>query len=369
MNNIIKSIFLMMLTCQFVSADTVTLPTTYQNGSTVTASNLNSNFTAITAQINGGLDNNNANTTGGYRFFEIKSSLPSNGSQGRVVFNTADNTLNLDNGAAWLATITPSGTLATGKIPYYNGGWSLLTPGTQYYSLISNGASSLPSYQQVSLTQGVSGTLPIASGGTGQVTAQAAVDALLPNQSGNSGKFLTTNGSASSWGSSAMQLISTTTVSSATTSGDIVISPLKTYKVVANITGGGSNAVSFNLLFNNDTGSNYRYVFRGFDDTASANNGNNSAGTTLIALGGSDYDISTADYSTNIEIQIEAQSSTGQKHKKVSGKIIGNITSAMHFRYSDFNGSWSNSADSTSFRLNCSSTFSGKIYLYEVSQS
>lgn len=41
--------------------------------------------------------------------------------------------------------------------------------------------------------------LPISSGGTGQTTAPNAINALLPSQTGNSGKFLTTNGTVSSW--------------------------------------------------------------------------------------------------------------------------------------------------------------------------
>lgn len=47
------------------------------------------------------------------------------------------------------------------------------------------------------------GTLGISNGGTGQSTASAALNALLPSQTGNSGKFLTTNGTDASWGSSA----------------------------------------------------------------------------------------------------------------------------------------------------------------------
>jgi hypothetical protein len=48
---------------------------------------------------------------------------------------------------------------------------------------------------------GTSGdTLPIASGGTGQITSALAINALLPTQTSNSGKYLTTDGSASSWG-------------------------------------------------------------------------------------------------------------------------------------------------------------------------
>ncbi len=44
------------------------------------------------------------------------------------------------------------------------------------------------------------GTLAITSGGTGQTTANAAANAILPAQASNSGKYLTTNGTDSSWG-------------------------------------------------------------------------------------------------------------------------------------------------------------------------
>jgi len=45
----------------------------------------------------------------------------------------------------------------------------------------------------------ISGTLGIANGGTGQTTATAALNALLPSQAGNNGKVLRTDGSAASW--------------------------------------------------------------------------------------------------------------------------------------------------------------------------
>lgn len=51
----------------------------------------------------------------------------------------------------------------------------------------------------VSLTTQVSGTLPIANGGTGQTTATAAFNALAPSQATNSGKYLTTDGTNTSW--------------------------------------------------------------------------------------------------------------------------------------------------------------------------
>jgi hypothetical protein len=43
------------------------------------------------------------------------------------------------------------------------------------------------------------GVLNIANGGTGQTTATAAINALLPSQTSNSGKYLTTNGTTASW--------------------------------------------------------------------------------------------------------------------------------------------------------------------------
>lgn len=43
-------------------------------------------------------------------------------------------------------------------------------------------------------------TVAIAYGGTGQTTAQAAIDALLPDQSSSNGYFLTTDGTNASWG-------------------------------------------------------------------------------------------------------------------------------------------------------------------------
>lgn len=157
-----KFIVALLLLCPLSAhAATVTQPYLWQNGDTVTAAKLNGNWNALGAALNGGLDNTNVNTVGGYHLYEILSALPSAGTQGRTVYNTADNTLNTDTGSTWQTTVTPSGTLATGQLPYYSSGWKLLAPGTQYYSLVSNGTSSNPSYQQVSLVNGVTGNLPV----------------------------------------------------------------------------------------------------------------------------------------------------------------------------------------------------------------
>ena len=94
-------------------------------------------------------------------------------------------------------------------------GLSTLTSGDVLYASATNTLSKLagaatttsvllsgnpaPSWGKVALASAVSGTLPIANGGTGQTTATAATNALLPSQTGNSGKYLTTNGTDTSW--------------------------------------------------------------------------------------------------------------------------------------------------------------------------
>ena len=45
----------------------------------------------------------------------------------------------------------------------------------------------------------LTGTIDIANGGTGQTTSTAAINALLPTQATNSGKYLTTDGTNTSW--------------------------------------------------------------------------------------------------------------------------------------------------------------------------
>ena len=68
--------------------------------------------------------------------------------------------------------------------------------------LTTDGSAS--SWSSISLATNVTGTLPIANGGTGQTGANAAFNALAPSQTSNSGKFLTTNGTDSSWATAAL---------------------------------------------------------------------------------------------------------------------------------------------------------------------
>jgi len=93
----------------------------------------------------------------------------------------------------------------------------------------------------------IAGTLNVANGGTGSTTANGALTNLLPSQTGNSGKFLTTDGTNTSWSTAGSGLtISTDTTTNAsryltftaTTSGVIT-----------------SENVSTSLYFNPSSGS------------------------------------------------------------------------------------------------------------------
>jgi hypothetical protein len=92
----------------------------------------------------------------------------------------------INNGLANAVTVkNTSGTgiaVAAGKSMFvYNNGTNVVDA-TNYLS---------------SLTLGTA--LPIGSGGTGQTTATTAFNALAPSQTSNTGKYLTTNGTDTSW--------------------------------------------------------------------------------------------------------------------------------------------------------------------------
>jgi hypothetical protein len=115
------------------------------------------------------------------------------------------------NGLTLTGTVTSSGNLTLGG--------TLSVTASNFASQTANtvlaapsGAAGTPSFRALvaadipTLNQNttgtsanVTGTVAIANGGTGQTTAANAVNALLPTQTSNSGKFLTTNGTVSSW--------------------------------------------------------------------------------------------------------------------------------------------------------------------------
>ncbi len=102
------------------------------------------------------------------------------------------------NGGTGLATVATNGILyGQGSSPL-----AVASAGSQYQTFQA-GASGVPAFGALHLDQSaaVTGALAIANGGTGQTTAANAINALVPTQTGNNGKFLKTDGSVVSWAS------------------------------------------------------------------------------------------------------------------------------------------------------------------------
>lgn len=68
-------------------------------------------------------------------------------------------------------------------------------------SLAAIHAADVPTLNQntTGTAANITGTAAIGNGGTGQTTANAALNALLPSQTGKSGDYLTTDGTSTSW--------------------------------------------------------------------------------------------------------------------------------------------------------------------------
>lgn len=92
------------------------------------------------------------------------------------------------------------------------------------------------------------GTLAIANGGTGHTTANAALNALLPTQTGNAGEYLTTDGANTSWAA----IPAGTTFSAGTTgfTPNTATSGAVTLAGTLNIANGGSGQVTAQAAMN-----------------------------------------------------------------------------------------------------------------------
>ena len=101
--------------------------------------------------------------------------------------------------------------------------WVALAPGTSGYSLQSQGASANLQWAQTSLTAGVTGTLPVANGGTGTATGSITGTGALTFAAGgsNTNVVLTPQGTGSTILNGSVGIGTTTTVAG----GGLTIAP------------------------------------------------------------------------------------------------------------------------------------------------
>ena len=172
--------------------------------------------------------------------------------------------LNMAPYALWSATV-PDGAITAaklhgmsannGQVLGYNNGWEPVNAGgtgTVTGVAFSGGTTGLSVTGSPITTSGtftLAGTLAVANGGTGATTQADAATAILPAQSGNSGKYLTTDGSSASWGTVSGGGGGSSTVT-ATASGTLVAGQLVEFtstgevKSIVNTVSGTSDAIS-----------------------------------------------------------------------------------------------------------------------------
>jgi hypothetical protein len=120
----------------------------------------------------------------------------------------------LTSGRAITASNVTDSALTSGRVTYATTGGLL----TDSASLTFNGTIlSTP-------TLNLANALGIAYGGTGQVTANASFNALAPSQTGNSGKYLTTDGTNTSWATNPLGTVTSVSTGTGLTGGPITTS-------------------------------------------------------------------------------------------------------------------------------------------------
>lgn len=150
----------------------------------------------------------------------------------------------------------------------------------------------------------MTGVLPVANGGTGSSSSSGALDNLLPAQTGNSGRFLTTDGSNTSWGTVA-----------AFASGTVML-----FRQTSAPTGWTKDTTNFNdSALRVVTGAVSSGGTQGFTTAFASQTPSGSVSTSITAVSGS---VSTTVNSTTAT----NQSTTAGGSVSVSGGSVGSTT-------------------------------------------
>lgn len=178
---------------------------------------------------------------------------------------------------------------------------------------------------------------------------------------GTTGYFLQsqggTNPPAYALPNTGTKLVSVTTITTSTNTGNITIDNTKNYQIIVDMGTFGGQPNTISVLINNDTGADY--------GSAAAN------GLTSIVAGTGLDDTGTAGTAIDnfMNFQIFRQGTQGVKYVVIDGYLTGEVAATGLHTRSAFTGRWGATATAASFRVTATNTWTGKVYLYEILQS
>lgn len=253
--------------------------------------------------------------------FGISSSLPNiitAGTATKVTFNSK-------------GLITGAGSLTANDIPNLN--WNKITSGlpttlsgygiTDVYTKLESDSRYIQELPTVTLTGDVYGvgvqeitvtlnTVPIEKGGTGQTTAEEAINALLPSQTNNENKVLSTNGTGVFWTDSFTLPIATKTVVGGIKVGNgLAVDETGTLST--------TNVVSSGNFETEGDCQSRQYMLYGI--TSNTN-------PTELLIGGVDRMVLLDNSSWGFEVLVTGRTTNGSRHNG-TWKFLGNIDKAM----------------------------------------
>jgi hypothetical protein len=172
----------------------------------------------------------------------------------------------------------------------------------------------------INLASQVTGTLPIGSGGTGETTANTALNALLPVQTGENGKYLQTDGTNTSWqpatggGGSESVLLRTNT--------DYTVLDGDGYTTILFSTGASDRTLTLPLLANNAN----RIIRVKKIDTGAGNVIIDGNGSELVE-GAATFTLRNEDQAVTLQAESEWYRLGGHtKYAETTGLTIANVS-------------------------------------------